>query len=118
MTGSVRCRAVEVGDTDGQGLSATLEVRSYRSAQDTELIFVRRLYTDDRIAAEHIRTNVQSCTAAVRRYESIVGLNRIGNSSTKRSLGKMGISSLAAEDSRRSPFKSGRKVTICPSSVV
>ena len=90
MTGSMRCRAVEVGDTDGQGLSATLEVRSYRSAQDTELIFVRRLYTDDRIAAEHIRTNVQSCTAAVRRYESIVGLNRLGNSLHETLLGENG----------------------------
>ena len=90
MTGSVRCRTVKVGDTDGQRLNAALEVRSYRSAQDTELIFVRRLYTDDRIAAEHIRTNVQSCTAAVRRYESIVRLNRLGNSFHETLLGENG----------------------------
>ena len=38
--------------------------------------------------------------------------------STKRSLGNTGISSLFAEFSIRSPFKSGRKVTIWPSSVV
>ena len=88
MTGSVRCRTVEVGDTDGNGLSAALEVRSYRGAQDTELVLIRRLYTDDRIAAEHIRTNVQSCAAAVRRYESIVGLNGLGNSLYETLLGE------------------------------
>ena len=86
MTGSVRCRTVKVGDTDGQRLNASLEVRS----QNTELILIRRLYTDDRVAAEHIRTDVQSCTAAVRRYESIVRLNRLGNSFHETLLGENG----------------------------
>ena len=88
MTGSVRCRTIEVGDTDGQRLSAALEVRSHRGAQDTELILIRRLYTDDRVAAEHIRTNVQSCAAAVRRHESIVRLNRLSNSFHETLLGE------------------------------
>lgn len=38
--------------------------------------------------------------------------------STKRSSGNTGISSLLAEFARRSALRSGRKVTICPSSVV
>ena len=90
MTGSVRCRTVKVGDTDGQRLNASLEVRSYRGAQDTELILIRRLYTDDRVSAEHIRTNVQSCAAAVRRHKSIVCFNRLGNSLYETLLGENG----------------------------
>jgi thymidylate synthase len=49
---------------------------------------IRRLYTDDRVAAEHIRTNVQSCAAAVRRHESIVRLNRLSNSFHETLLGE------------------------------
>ena len=58
MTGSVRCGAVKIGDTDGQGLYSAFKVRSYGCCEYTELIFVRRLYTDDRIASEHVGADV------------------------------------------------------------
>ena len=49
VTGSVRCRTVEIGHLDDDGLSAALEVRSYGCNKDPELIFISGLNTDNGI---------------------------------------------------------------------
>ena len=59
VTGAMRCCAVVVADTDRDRLYAALEVRAYRSDKYTELVLIRRLYTDDCVASEHVRTDVE-----------------------------------------------------------
>ena len=59
---SMRCSTVKVCDTDRDRLCATLEVWSYWCGQDTELIFISRFNTDNRVASEHVRTYIQGCT--------------------------------------------------------
>ena len=58
MACSVRCCPVEITDTDGDRLSAALEIRTNRCGQDPELVFISRLYTDNRVAAKHIGTDI------------------------------------------------------------
>ena len=58
MTCSVRCCSIEIRYLDCKRLCATLKVWANRCCKDSELIFISRLYTDNRIAAEHIRTDV------------------------------------------------------------
>ena len=59
MSGSSWCCTVEIADTDRDRLYAALEVRAYRSNKYTELVLIRRLYTDDCVASEHVRTDVE-----------------------------------------------------------
>ncbi|GFI64121.1 hypothetical protein IMSAG117_01538 [Lactobacillaceae bacterium] len=80
MTGSARSRTVKITDADGQRLNAALEIRSHRCGEHPELIFIRRLYTDNRITAEHIRAHIQGCTAAVRRHISFICFNCLKHS--------------------------------------
>ena len=63
---------VQIGDTQSQRLDAALEVRTDRSNEHTELILGSRLDTDNGVAAEHIGTNVQSCTGTVGRNPILV----------------------------------------------
>ena len=49
MTGSMGRRAVKVGYADGDRLGAAFKVGSYRRRKNTELIFLGRLYADDRL---------------------------------------------------------------------
>ena len=58
MSGSMRCCAVKITDTDGKRMNAALKVRSNRSYQNAELIFIRGLNADNRRACKHIRTNI------------------------------------------------------------
>ena len=67
-------RTVKIRYLDGKGLYAALEVRSYRSTEYTELILVSRLYTDNRVGSEHIRTDIQGCACSVRRYIGFICL--------------------------------------------
>ena len=66
MSGAVRRRAVKVRDTNRDRLRAALEIRSYRSGKDAELVLFRRLDADDCAASEHIRTDIQCSAAAIR----------------------------------------------------
>ena len=88
VSGSMRCRTVKVADTNGKGLCAALKIRSYRCSQNSELVFVSRLYSDNRIASEHIRTYVKSCTASERRYISLICFYHFLNSLHKSILGE------------------------------
>ena len=58
VAGAVRCRTVVVTHADGDRLSAALEVRANRSTEYTVLILICRLYTDNSVAAKHVRTDV------------------------------------------------------------
>ena len=80
MTGSVRCCTVEVCDTDRDRLSAAFEVRANRSTEGTELILGCRFYADNRVCTEHVRTDVESSTGAIRRNEVSVCLNKLCDS--------------------------------------
>ncbi len=73
---SWRC-TVKITDTDGNGLCAALKVRANRCGQNTELIFICRLYSDHRVAAKHIRTHIKRCSASIRRHISFICLNSL-----------------------------------------
>ena len=79
MPGSVRSCPVKVRYTDGQRLCAAFEVGTNRSTEDTELVFICRFYTDNRIAAKHVGTDVQSGAGTVRRYISSIGFHNRNN---------------------------------------
>ena len=72
MAGAMWCCAVVIADTDRDRLCAALEVRTYRSGEDAELILICRFYADNCVASEHVRTNVKSCTGAIRRNVSFI----------------------------------------------
>ena len=55
---SMRRCAVEIRDTDGDRFYAAFEVGAYRRGKYTELIFICRLYSDDRVDSEHIRSDI------------------------------------------------------------
>ena len=73
MSCAVRSRPVKIADFNSQRLDAALEIRAYRSRKHTELIFIGRLYTDDSIRTEDVRTDIQRGAGTVRRYVSGVG---------------------------------------------
>ena len=58
VSGSMRGCTVHVADTDGQRLYAALEVRTNRCTEHSELEFICRLYADDGIDTEHVRTDI------------------------------------------------------------
>ena len=64
---------VKVGDPDGNGLGAALEVGAHRRAEDAEHVVLSGLYPDDRGNAEHIRTQVKRGAAAVGRDPVQIG---------------------------------------------
>ena len=59
---SMRCGTVKICNTDRDRFCAALEIRSNRCSKDTELIFISRFYTDNRVASEHVRTYIKCCT--------------------------------------------------------
>jgi len=61
----MRCCTVIITDTDYDWLCTALEVRTNWCTEYTELILIRWLYTDNRVAAEHIWTDVQGCTGTI-----------------------------------------------------
>ena len=69
---AARRRTVKVRNLDVNRLCAALEVRSHRRDKNAELIVLRRLHTDDRADAEHIRTDIQRSAAAIRRNPGLV----------------------------------------------
>ena len=62
VTCSARCSTVKVADTDRDRFCTAFEVRANRCCKDTELIFISRFNTDNRVASEHVRTYIQGCT--------------------------------------------------------
>ena len=64
---------VKVAYAEGDGLGTALEVRSHRSAKETELILLSRLHTNDRAGGEHIGAQVQGSIRAVGRHPFLVG---------------------------------------------
>ena len=64
----MRCCTVHIRYADGDRFCSAFEVRTYRSSKDTELILSCRFYTNNRINTKHIRTNIQRCSASIRRY--------------------------------------------------
>ena len=74
VTGSVRCRTVIITDAYRKRLNTSLEIRSDRCAEDSELILRCGLNTDNGIRSEHIRAQVERSAASERRYESFVSL--------------------------------------------
>ena len=58
VSGSVWGSPVKITDADGQRFHTAFEIRSYRGGKDTELIFVCRFHSNNRIAAEHIGADV------------------------------------------------------------
>ena len=75
VAGPVRRCPVKIGDTDRDRLHAALEVRSYRSGQDPELVLIRRLYADYGIAAEHVRTDIERRAASIRSNPGFICLD-------------------------------------------
>ena len=47
VAGSMRCSTVKIRYTDGDRLCTALKVRAYRCNKDTELVFIRRFYSDN-----------------------------------------------------------------------
>ena len=86
VSGSSRSRTVEVADTDGDRLCAALEVRTYRGNQNTELILLRRLNTDNGRRTENIRTDVERSAAAEGRNPGVIGLYNLFHSLDESSL--------------------------------
>ncbi len=73
MSRAVRRRPVKIAYFDCQRLYAAFKIRSDRRGKNSELIFVRRFYTDNGRTSEHIRPYVQRRTGTVRRYISFIG---------------------------------------------
>ena len=59
MARAVWCCTVKIADADGQRLYAAFEVRANRSGEYTELVFIGWFYADNRVASEHIGTDIQ-----------------------------------------------------------
>ena len=74
---AVRGSAVIVTDADRDRLHAVLEVGADRRAEETELIFVRRLDTDDRARGKEVRTQVEGTARLERRNPILVGCNNL-----------------------------------------
>ena len=74
---TVRGSAVIVTDADRDRLHAVLEVGADRRAEETELIFVRRLDTDDRARGKEVRAQVEGTARLERRNPILVGCNNL-----------------------------------------
>ena len=88
MTCSVRCGTVKIRYLDCDRLCTALKIRAYRSCKHSELIFVCRLNADYRIRTEHIRTDIQGCTRAVRRHICLIRLYHLSYCINKSFLGE------------------------------
>ena len=73
MSCSMRCCTVKVWDFNCDRLCAALEIWSYWCYKCTELIFVSRFNSDNRIASEHIWTDIKGRSWSVRWYISRIG---------------------------------------------
>ena len=58
MTRSVRSCAVKIADFNCDRFCASLKIRTYRRAEDSELIFLCGFYADHRIRREDIRSDI------------------------------------------------------------
>ena len=75
-TGAQRSGTVVLaGDDIGIGFEAALEVRSDRSDENHKQILVGGLHTHGDTGTDEQRTEVQACTSAVRRNETLVELD-------------------------------------------
>ena len=90
MTGSMGRRAVKVGYADGDRLGAAFKVGSHRRRKNTELIFLGRLYADDRVASEHEGTDIKGRSGTERGNLVGVGGYGLGNGVDKALLGELG----------------------------
>ena len=72
VAGSSGSRAVKVTDTDYDRLCAALEVRADRCRENAEHIVICRLNADDGADSEHIGTDIESSTRAVRRHPCLI----------------------------------------------
>ena len=86
----MRCRTVKIRYLDNDRLCAALEVRSNRRGKYSEHIIVGRLYSDNRINAHHVRPDIKSCSASVRRYNILISLDNLCDRIDKSSVGKSG----------------------------
>ena len=77
VAGSARCGTVEIRDAEGQRTNAALEVRTDGRAEETELIFHRRLNADDRAGRKEVGTEIEGCARAVGGNPSRIGGNRL-----------------------------------------
>ena len=73
MAGALGRCAVQIGDPQGQGLYAALEVGADRRGENTELVNVRGLDANDGVNAEHKGTDVQRSAGTVGRDIGGVG---------------------------------------------
>ncbi len=89
-SGSVRSRTVKVRNLDCKRLNAALEVRSYRSTEYSEHILICRLNTDNGIGTHHVRSDIKSSSASVRRYYILISLYNSLYCIYKLSIGKDG----------------------------
>ena len=80
MTSPMRSGTVKVGHTNRDWFSPTLEISTYWCSEDTELVFIRRFNTDNRVGPHHVRTNIERSTSSIRRNKVLVGLNSFNNS--------------------------------------
>ena len=70
-------RPVKIGDADGQGLDAALEIGANGGDEHAELIFVGGFDADDGVGAEHVGADVEGGAAAVGRHPSRVGADGV-----------------------------------------
>ena len=75
ITCSVRSCSIHIRYSDCEWLGTALEVRANRCCEYSELILCSRLYTDYRVASEHIWSDIKCSTASVRWNISCIGFN-------------------------------------------
>src|SRR5699024_3659156 len=80
VAGTMRCRSVKIADADGDRFCAALKIWPYWCSKHTELIFIRRLYTDDSVGSKHVRAHIQSSPGAIWRHVGCIGLYCLMNS--------------------------------------
>ena len=77
MSRTIWCCTVKITDTDYDRFCAALEIRTNRCRKYTELILFRRSNSDNRCDTEHIWTDVQRSTGAIRWHVSFVCQNSL-----------------------------------------
>ena len=96
MAGAPGRGTVQIGDADGQGLDAALEVGAYGGGKDAELVFRGGLDADGGVGTEHKGPDVQRGPGAEGGHPGGVGADGLHHGVHKTILGEYGHSQTAA----------------------
>ena len=83
MSRSPRSCPIKVRHTNSNRLRSSFKIRTYRSCKHSELILIRRLYSNHRIDSKHIWSDIKRCSGTIRRNIRCICPNSLYDSINK-----------------------------------